>query len=149
MVGKGSTIREEMQLNSAEKNRVIISVGSNIDPEINVKNAAELISVDHDLLFQSEFAFTKPVGFQEQDDFLNGAFLVETALNQEEFNRYLKSVENQLGRVKTEIKSGPRTIDLDIIIWNGSIVHSDYKKRDYVRRFVDQVLKKYSIEISG
>ena len=91
--------------------RVIIAVGSNINPTENVKQAAEIIRAEQELLGESRFIVTKPVGFQDQDDFLNGAFLIESELPFDELNAYLKQVEagNQenLYDPRRMITSGP------------------------------------------
>ncbi len=127
--------------------RVVLSVGSNIDPERNVERAAEILDADHGLVARSQFIVTAPDGYQDQDDFLNGAFLVETQLNFDAFNAYLKDVEKKLGRVKGPIKSGPRTMDLDIIIWDSSIVRDEYYTKDYTRIPVDEILHEHGIEV--
>jgi 2-amino-4-hydroxy-6-hydroxymethyldihydropteridine diphosphokinase len=78
------------------------------------------------LVAESEWATAAPIGVVEQADFLNGAFLVETALDREAFRAYLKGVEDRLGRVREGNKYGPRTIDLDIVVWNREIVDKDF-----------------------
>ena len=130
-----------------KNNFTLLSVGSNIEPENNVAAGIEILKREQNVIDISRFAFTKPIGFQQQDDFYNGAIFIKTTLNREGFNLYLKEVEKRLGRIKGSIKSGPRTIDLDIIIWNGKIVHPDYEKQSYVKDFVDELLEKHSIEI--
>ena len=71
----------------------IIGVGSNIEPDSTIEQAAKLLSLEHALLGKSPFQITRPIGFQEQPDFTNGAFLVRTALDQKAFDDYLKSLE--------------------------------------------------------
>lgn len=129
--------------------QAILSVGSNIKPQENCRQAEEILSDEHTLIGRSSYIVTAPVGYQKQDDFLNGAYLVETALSYDEFNRYLKEVEQRLGRVKGPIKSGPRTMDLDIIIWDGAIVHDDYRTKEYASIPVNELLEKHGISISA
>lgn len=107
-------------------NYTILSVGSNIDPESNVTKARKILAQEHCLLSESTFIWTEPVGFLDQDDFLNGAFYLKTEMECNQFNTYLKEVETRLGRIKTENKAGPRTMDLDIIVWNQNVVHPDF-----------------------
>lgn len=83
---------------------------------------------------------TTPVGYQQQPNFLNAALLVRTRLTMSDFRAYLKSVEDRLGRVRGPIKSGPRTMDLDIVAWNGELVDDGYLNQDYVRVPVDELL---------
>ncbi len=125
----------------------ILGVGSNIEPRENVRRSAEILAAEHKLLGESNFITTSPVGFQDQDDFLNGAFLIESELGYEDLNRYLKEVEKRLGRVKGPIKSGPRTIDLDIIIMDGKIMHDDYHTADYTRIPVREIIERFEIKV--
>lgn len=132
-----------------DTHQVIVSVGTNIDPEINLVNAKKILNDESCLLAEATVIQTEPDGFKEQADFLNGAYLLETSLPYDEFNAYLKTVETRLGRVKGPIKSGPRTIDLDIIIWDGKVVHSDYlENKVYVIKPVNELLNKHHIDIS-
>ncbi len=127
--------------------QAILSVGSNINPQDNCRQAEAILTAEHRFLGRSPYIITAPVGYQDQDDFLNGAYLVETALSYEEFNAYLKDVERRLGRVKGPIKSGPRTMDLDIIVWDGVVVHEDYGTKDYTTHPVDEVLAAFGMTL--
>lgn len=127
--------------------QAILSVGSNINPQDNCRQAETILGTEHCFLGRSPYIITAPVGYQDQDDFLNGAYLVETVLSYEAFNAYLKDVERRLGRVKGPIKSGPRTMDLDIIVWDGVVVHEDYGTKDYTTGPVDEVLASFAIAL--
>ena len=61
-------------------------------------------------------------------------------MSRKELNQWLKGVENELGRVRTANKYGPRTIDLDIVIWDGKIVNQDLIERDFLKTAVSEVL---------
>jgi len=128
-------------------NKAIISAGSNIDPEENVKKARIILSQEHTLIDESAFVRTKPQGFVEQPDFINGAFCINTELDLEKLKIYVKEVESRLGRIRTENKDGPRTIDLDVVVFNGSIVNEDYYKYDFVNKSVNQLIPKEDVEI--
>jgi 2-amino-4-hydroxy-6-hydroxymethyldihydropteridine diphosphokinase len=118
----------------------VISVGSNIEPEHHFAQAIEILSSECELVARSEAVRTAPVGFQQQPDFLNAALVVRTMLERDAFKAYLKEVEHRLGRVRGPIKSGPRTMDLDIVAWDGDVVDDGYFQHDYVRGPVDDVL---------
>ena len=118
----------------------LISLGSNIDPDHYVAQAVDIISRECNLLARSKTIRTRPVGYQQQPDFLNAALLVCTPLEREAFRAYLKGVEDRLGRVRGAIKSGPRTMDLDIVAWDGEVVDDGYYLHDYVKKPVDEVL---------
>lgn len=126
-------------------NEVIIGVGSNIDPQINIDKAKQLIAQNHNLLKASSFIETKPIGCKNQDNFLNGAFLIETEMDTLSLKSWLKTLETQLGRVKTENKNGPRTIDLDIIVWNREIVDSEVYERDFLINSIKELIPELAI----
>ncbi len=114
----------------------IIGVGSNLNPDKNIKKAESLLSEDHNFISKSKFVKTEPIGNNHQPDFLNGAFLIETKLEFEEFKNYLKSVEKKLGRTDAHKNQNPRPIDLDIVVWDLSIVESDFFTRSFVKEAV-------------
>jgi len=82
---------------------------------------------------------TKPVGFEDQDDFLNAVIILETEFSAEELLLKLLLIELNLGRERT-IKWGPRTIDLDLIDYEKLVLNSDKltlpHPRAYERCFV-------------
>lgn len=128
---------------------VVVSVGSNIEPQHNLRGARKILESEVEFLAESEVIQTAPDGYQNQPDFLNGAYLLGTTMSYDDFNRYLKGVEERLGRVKGPIKSGPRCIDLDIIVWDGKIVHDDYRQnKHYVVKPVNELLQKHSIALT-
>ena len=127
-------------MKSNQLNEYIIGVGSNIEPEKNVELAREEISKIATILKESDFIFTKPLLYTDQPDFLNGAFLIETNLNEIELKKELNYIELRLGRIRLENKNAPRTIDLDIIVCNKKIVDQDYYQRDFLQNAVKQVL---------
>jgi len=121
-------------------NTAVISVGSNIEPERNVESARELVAAEHELLASSDFVRTAPIDRPGQPDFLNGAFLVRTSLGRRQLRASLKRIENRLGRQHGPDKFAARRIDLDIVVWNGLVVDSDYYDRDFVRDACRQLL---------
>jgi 2-amino-4-hydroxy-6-hydroxymethyldihydropteridine diphosphokinase len=121
-------------------NRAVVSAGSNIDPFSNIKKAKAILENDLRVVAASEMVVTKPVGFADQDDFVNAVFLVETDLDKSSLAAYLKTVEDRLGRVRTPNKSGPRPMDLDVIAYNGEIVDSDVYERDFLKKLLVSVL---------
>ncbi|WP_346796725.1 2-amino-4-hydroxy-6-hydroxymethyldihydropteridine diphosphokinase [Halomonas sp. Bachu 37] len=125
---------------TSARHECLISVGSNIEPQRHVTQATRILSEECELICASRLIRTTPVGLQEQPDFINAAFLVRTTLDHAAFRCYLKEVEDRLGRVRGPIKSGPRTMDLDIIAWDGNVVDDGYYRHAYVREPVDEVL---------
>jgi len=117
-------------------NTVIIAVGSNIDAESNINVAKRMLSEKLIVLAESKFVRTKPIGYQEQQDFLNGSLLIKTRLGAKRLKKLLKGVEISLGRDMEEDRYGPRKMDLDIVVWNGEIVDSDVYRREFLRRSI-------------
>ena len=132
-----------------KKHQVIIAVGSNIEPERHVSEAGRILEAEQRLIGRSAFRRTTPVGFTDQAAFLNGAFLIETDLDPVALKAYLKEVEQRLGRVRGPIRSGPRTIDLDITVWDGQIVHEDYHAHSHTRIPVDELLHRFQISVAS
>ncbi len=121
-------------------NRVIIGVGSNIDPDENIARARDRIAAAFCLLSESRWVETKPVGCSEQANFINGALLIETRLARDELKARLRELETQLGRARAANRDEPRPIDLDIVVWNGEVVDPDVHERAFLREAVLDVL---------
>ena len=123
-------------------NYAIISIGSNINPKENNLKALKILREEQEILAESEFVVTKPVGFQDQPDFLNGCVLIQTSLDFDDLNEFLKEMERRLHSVKTQEKSGPRTIDLDIVSWNKEFVYQDEEllKADFLKNSVKEII---------
>ena len=121
-------------------NRAVIGVGSNIAPEVNVPRARQRIAERHVIVAESPLMKTSPIGYVDQPDFTNGALLLETPADRQRLRADLKAIETMLGREPGENRYGPRTIDLDIVVWNGEIIDRDLYTRDYLREAVLAVL---------
>ena len=117
-------------------NTVIIGVGSNIDAERNVSAARRMLGEKLNVLGESKFERTRPIGPRKQQDFLNGSLLIKTRLGRERLKALLKGVEIALGRDAGEDPYGPRKMDLDILVWNGAVVDPDVYEREFLRRSV-------------
>jgi len=117
-------------------NTVIIGIGSNIDAERNVSVAKRMLGEKLNVLRESKFLRTKPIGSRDQQDFLNGSLLVETRLGFKQLKTVLKGVEIALGRDAGEDRYGPRKMDLDILVWNGEIADPDVYEREFLRHSV-------------
>lgn len=67
----------------------------------------------------SAFRETDPVGYLEQPRFLNAAAEIDTSLRPEALLAALLDVERELGRVREGPRFGPRTVDLDLLLFEG------------------------------
>ena len=121
-------------------NIAVIGIGSNIDPEKNIYLATKKISLEVKLVKASKLVFTEPIGYEYQDNFLNGALLIETKHEKNSVDKILKNIEIELGREKTLNKNGPRTIDLDILLWNKEIIDSDVYSRKFLKESILELL---------
>jgi 2-amino-4-hydroxy-6-hydroxymethyldihydropteridine diphosphokinase len=121
------------------KHTCIIGIGSNINPEENIAHALNILRAENQVAGVSEFIKTAPIGIPEQPDFLNGAAKILTDKEIKDFKEYLRKVEDRLRRDRSVQKYGPRTIDLDIVMWDGEIIDDDYYKRDFLKRVVDEI----------
>ena len=91
-----------------------VGLGSNLgDREGAIRRAAELIGAAR----LSPLFETEPWGFHDQPSFLNAAAEVETPLTARSFLTQLLDVERRLGRERIGPRWGPRTIDLDLLLW--------------------------------
>jgi 2-amino-4-hydroxy-6-hydroxymethyldihydropteridine diphosphokinase len=93
-----------------------IGLGSNLgDREAAIRAAAELIGVDR----LSSIVETEPWGYEDQPRFLNAVAELDTELPPRVLLELLLEVERQLGRERTGPRYGPRTIDLDLLLYGG------------------------------
>jgi 2-amino-4-hydroxy-6-hydroxymethyldihydropteridine diphosphokinase len=104
-------------------NRVFVSMGSNVEPEWHLSQAVRRLAERCQLLAVSRAYETEPVGTGGGPNFVNAAVLLSTALEAAELkHRVLLELETALGRVRTPDKKAPRTVDLDISLFNDGIL---------------------------
>lgn len=107
-----------------------IGVGSNIGDRIGyVQQAHSLLNYTEgiEVLESSSLYETEPVGYKEQEWFINAVLKIKTPLCAEELLSQCFRIENQLGRVRRNDfpKNGPRTIDLDILFYDNKIINTE------------------------
>ena len=102
----------------------IIALGSNIgEPRENLDLAIALLREATEVIKVSSYYVTKPVGYEDQPDFVNAVCIIESELPAIELLNMLHGIEKAMGRERT-IKWGPRTIDLDIIQYGSLLSNS-------------------------
>ncbi len=102
---------------------MLISLGSNIEPEVNLPLAIQGMGIRFPLVGVSRIYRAEPVGAPDAPTFLNAAVAIETALSPTELKfGHLRPLEAELGRVRTSDPNAPRTIDLDIALAGELIV---------------------------
>ncbi|HIA4028132.1 TPA: 2-amino-4-hydroxy-6-hydroxymethyldihydropteridine diphosphokinase [Escherichia coli] len=120
-----------------------IAIGSNLASPLEQVNAA-LKAIDDipesRILAVSSFYRTPPLGPQDQPDYLNAAVALETSLTAEELLNHTQRIELQQGRVRKAERWGPRTLDLDIMLFGNETInterltvpHYDMKNRGFM-----------------
>lgn len=105
-----------------EWQRAFLGIGSNMGNKLkNIEASIAALNDNKNRVTQvSKHYVTRPWGLEEQDDFLNCAVELQTLLSPMELLKKLQSIENSLERTR-EIKWGPRTIDLDILLFENMI----------------------------
>lgn len=99
-----------------------ISLGSNIEPELNLIAAAKALTSLGQPVAASNVYRNPAVGPTPQPDFLNAAVLVSTDEAPLDIRHHLRQMEAQLGRQRTDDKYAPRPIDLDLCLWGNRIL---------------------------
>ena len=123
-------------------NKVYIAAGSNLrDKEETLKEAIDKIDKRKDCVVTkvSNFYTTDPVGYEDQDQFVNCVFEINTLQTPSELMDTLLEVEKDFKRERI-IRWGPRTLDLDIIFYNDIISYDEHilipHPRAHERQFV-------------
>lgn len=126
--------------------RAYIGLGSNLDnPLQQLKQAIDAIALlpAVEMIAVSPWYKTAPVGYQDQPDFINGVVAIDTMLDPQALLLALQAIENAQGRVRDKNnRNGPRTIDLDILLYGDqrvnmpglTIPHPRMYERDFVMR---------------
>ncbi|MFC0226412.1 2-amino-4-hydroxy-6-hydroxymethyldihydropteridine diphosphokinase [Serratia aquatilis] len=108
--------------------RVYIALGSNLaHPLQQVETALE--ALDHipqsSLIACSPFYRTKPLGPQNQPDYLNAVVALDTQLPPEQLLDHTQAIERNQGRVRKDERWGPRTLDLDIMLYGDKLIDTE------------------------
>jgi 2-amino-4-hydroxy-6-hydroxymethyldihydropteridine diphosphokinase len=102
--------------------RVYLSLGSNMgDRAANLKTAIECLGKLGKVLAVSSFYETEPVEFAAQPWFLNCAVELDTEKMPKQLLAAILDIEKEMGRRRIQ-KKGPRTLDIDILLFGNSIV---------------------------
>jgi len=122
---------------------VYIGLGSNLEnPEAQLSKAIKALKIlpDTEYLCNSSFYRSKPVGPQDQPDYINAVVMLDTNLPALSLLECLQAIEVKQGRVSGSERWGPRTIDLDLLLYgdehinveNLIVPHREMHKRNFV-----------------
>lgn len=107
--------------------RVWLAIGSNLASPLQQVNAAlaALAQIpDTRVVTVSAFYRTPPLGPQDQPDYLNAAVALDTDLEPDVLLDHTQRIELQQGRVRKDERWGPRTLDLDIMLFGDRVIHT-------------------------
>jgi 2-amino-4-hydroxy-6-hydroxymethyldihydropteridine diphosphokinase len=105
-------------------NLAYLSLGSNVaDREVHLRQAIKCLEAVGKVAAVSSFYETEPVEFTQQPVFLNCAVAVETSREATALMSRLLEIERTLGRERFQ-KKGPRTIDIDILLFGDLVMNS-------------------------
>lgn len=130
------------QHSSQNYTRCYVAIGSNLADPVTQAQAAitalEILAMSRLVLVSSLYA-SKPMGPQEQPDYINAVACIDTCLAPIELLDALQQIENEQGRVRKE-HWGARTLDLDILLYGDEVIstprltvpHYGMKEREFV-----------------
>ncbi len=132
-----------------ERHTALLGLGSNLgDREQYLKTAVDQLGKDDYIKVKkvSSYIETEPYGPVDQPDFLNAAVLVETLYTAEELLMVTSDIEQDAKRERI-IHWGPRTLDIDILLFDDEIIsterltvpHKEMHLRDFVLRPADEI----------
>jgi 2-amino-4-hydroxy-6-hydroxymethyldihydropteridine diphosphokinase len=103
--------------------RAYVGLGANLgDREASLARALELLREAADVVAVSSIRETEPWGYADQPPFLNAVAALETELTAQELLAELLGIERRLGRTRDGPRYGPRTIDLDILVYGSAVI---------------------------
>lgn len=107
------------------KQRYLIGMGSNIEPERYLRAAAGAIrAIDPEAVFSAVYS-SPAVGMQDAADFLNACCLLESELTPDQLGLWLKQLEDRFGRDRALGSWRPRTLDLDLLMAGESVLDDE------------------------
>lgn len=134
--------------------RAFLGVGSNLgDREATIRRAIAMLGATDgvEVVAVSSLRETDPVGVVDQPRFLNGAVEIETRLRPRGVLGLLLAIERELGRDRSGMRWGPRTIDLDLLVYGSETVDEQWLRvphpRLHERRFALEPLAELDPEL--
>jgi len=100
---------------NAQNFLTLVVLGSNIDPDRNIASAVQFLESEFQITARSAVYISPAVGATDTPDFHNQALTVQSALSHSALQASFREIESKLGRVRTENKNAPRTIDIDLV----------------------------------
>ena len=132
-----------------EPHRVYLSLGSNIDAENNLPKAIELLREVGDIASISSVWESESVGF-DGPNFLNICVLFLTQLQPSELKeKIIRPIEAKLGRVRSEEKNAPRSVDIDILLFDNQPLNTEFWNYAFVVIPLAELIPDFVHPVSG
>lgn len=128
-------------------NEAYLLLGSNLgNRKYTIDSAVNKIKEQAGVIITTSSIYeTEPWGTNASLSFYNQIIVIKTLLSAKRLLTVLLNIEKQLGRIRTEVKNDPRTIDIDILFFNDDIISQQDLEiphpRIHLRRFVLEPLK--------
>lgn len=115
---------------------IYVAIGSNVEPERHLRSALVALAEHFGVLRLSPVYRNQPVGF-EGDDFLNMVAAFDSDFSFEDIGARLELIEAKSGRQRGAEKFGPRTLDLDLLLYGDDVItKGDHQiPRDEITRY--------------
>ena len=131
-----------------------IALGSNLsNPRLQVRKAIEQIAQADNitLIKASSLYISKPMGPQDQEDYVNAVVCIETSLPPLDLLDALQEIENEAGRVRKDERWGARVLDLDMLLFGELVMdterltlpHYGMKEREFVILPLDEITHEF------
>jgi 2-amino-4-hydroxy-6-hydroxymethyldihydropteridine diphosphokinase len=126
---------------------VYLAIGSNVgDSNKYIDKTIKLLKAQLTDIVEAPRYRTKAVGYTNQADFINTAIKGNTDIKPQDLLKFVKSVEEKVGRIK-RFRWGPREIDIDIIFYGNKLVvepnlhipHARFSERDFVLKPINDL----------
>lgn len=108
--------------------RVYVALGSNLaNPQHQVVTAFDKLArlPQTCLIARSSLFITQPLGPQDQPDYVNAVAALDTKLTPDIFLDHTQRIEQEHGRKRKAERWGPRTLDLDILLFGNRVINSE------------------------
>lgn len=112
-----------------------LGLGSNIGNRTEqIEHAIDLIQGTSGIRIMkcSSIYKTEPIGYTDQPEFYNSVIQIQTSLQPNELLSVILNIEKKLDRIRT-IRWGPRTIDIDILMYGNQIVDEPHLKIPHIQ----------------
>lgn len=129
--------------------QVCLLLGSNIAPEVHLPQAVALLAERFAVQRVSRAWETPAVG-SDGPNFINAAVLVDTPLDPLAIkNQVLRPLEARLGRVRSADKNAPRTIDIDVVVWDGRPLDADLNRYAHIAIPMAELIPEATLGLGG